>query len=351
MVPMSKAVLLLAGVAVGVLGTLGIRYALGDSDAGRSSPLQAEVNKLRAAQEVAERNLQAAQARGDVLKAETERQQAQLEKLNRDFAKLTETMGAKAPAAPEAPSDTAAKEGPPPTDDEIMKGVGKFGASLQAVILGGGEDAKKEIRDLLARAGEHGIELLVAKFDDDSVDFQMRAVIAHALAQSGDPKAIAKLKAVLADPESGMLEMRLASHSLAFSDAEGLDDTLLAVAHKATDTGARANAAFGLARRNNPEGVELYAKATDEAMANRDPAGLQYLYGFMLLGDAGLPPMRERLLTYTEPQALLMLIEGLKTKGDKGAIENLKKLAADPGRPESVRKSAEGALKVLEAPQ
>jgi len=71
--------------------------------------------------------------------------------------------------------------------------------------------------------------------------------------------------------------------------------------------------------------------------------------GFFLLGDEGLPPVRERLLTYTEPQAVITLIELLKQKGDKGAIENLKKLAADEGRPESIRKSAEGALKVLEA--
>jgi hypothetical protein len=67
----------------------------------------------------------------------------------------------------------------------------------------------------------------------------------------------------------------------------------------------------------------------------------------MLLGDEALPAMRERLLTYTEPQAVLTLIELLKARGDEGAIENLKKLAGDEGRPAAIRNAATGALKSL----
>jgi hypothetical protein len=230
-----------------------------------------------------------------------------------------------------------------------MKGVETFGASLQAVILGDGEDAKKALRDLFARASDEQVALVVSKFEDDATAIEMRAVLAHALVQSGRPEAVAALTGVLGDPEAGMIELRLATHGLAFSDAEGIDDSLLAVAHKAADTGARANAAFGLARRKHPEGVGLYARATDEAFANRDPVALQYLSGFYLLGDAGLPPMRERLLTYTEPQSVVTIIEILKAKGDMGAIDNLRRLAADEGKPESIRKAADGALKALGA--
>jgi hypothetical protein len=238
---------------------------------------------------------------------------------------------------------------PPPTDDEILAQVGSFGEALGDVIRGGlaADRARDELRAMLGRAGKRGIDVLVAKFGDDATDIGQRLAIAHALAQSGSPDAIMALKAVLADPEAGMIELRLATHGLALSDAEGIEDALTETAHRAADTGARANAALGLARRKIAEGVTLYAKATDEAMANRDPVALQYLGGFMLLGDEALPPLRERLLTYTEPQAVITVIELLRGRGDKGAIENLEKLAADAGRPASVRKAAEGALKVL----
>jgi hypothetical protein len=349
MVPMSKAVWLCGALAGGVLLTLGIQYALREpEDAARAAPDAAVVAEVR-------RGLAEARAENERLAAALQKAQTDLAAATArtdEFATKLEELGKEIdrvkgegtpPPAPEAPSKT------PPTDDELMKGVETFGESLGAIIQGGGAQAKKDLQELLARAGKHGVEILVAKFEDDATDISMRAVLAHALAQSGNPEAVAALTGILSDPEAGMLEMRLASHGLAFSDAEGIDDALLGVAHKATDTGARANAAFGLARRKHAEGVGLYAKATDEAFANRDPAALQYLSGFYLLGDEGLPPMRERLLSYTEPQAVLTLIEILKMKGDKGAVENLRKLAADEGRPESTRKAAEGAIKVLGA--
>jgi hypothetical protein len=342
---MSKAVWLCGGLAGGVLLTLGIQYALREpEDAARAAPSResAAMAELRARNERLQEAYETEKVRNDRMQDQLTQQAARVDELNTQLAQLR-AGSERPPPAPEAPSKA------PPTDDEIMKGVDKFGESLGAIIQGGGEQAKKDLQDLLARAGKHGVELLVAKFEDDATDISTRAVLAHALAQSGNPEAIAELTGILADPEAGMLELRLASHGLAFSDEEGIDDDLLAVAHKATDTGARANAAFGLARRKHAEGVGLYAKATDEAFANRDPVALQYLSGFYLLGDEGLPPMRERLLTYTEPQAVLTLIEILKMKGDKGAVENLKKLAADEGRPESTRKAAEGALKVLGA--
>jgi len=346
----AKSLWLCVGLAGGVLLTLGLQYALRKPD----EPARADPELARLRQAVAterERGeAEVAKAQAELAKVQTEaaaqaaaneKSKEALEKLKAELASAQD-LPAKAPAKAGAPSTS------PPTDDELMKGIGDFGASLGAILQGGGEDAKKAIRDLLARAGKHGIDLLVAKFKDDATDMQLRVVLAHALAQSGNEEAITTLKNILADPETGLVELRFASHGLAFSDAPGIDDALLGVASRAADTGARANAAFGLARRKNPAGIDLYAKATDEAMANRDPAALQYLSGFYLLGDEALPPMRERLLTYTEPQAVLTLIEILKMKGDKGALENLKKLAADEGKPESIRKSAAGAIKALE---
>jgi hypothetical protein len=337
MIRMPKTIWLCAGLAGGVFLTLGIQHALREPEqAARAAPSRepAVVAELRRDNE----DLRATVA---IEKARADQFQKDLEAAKRDQA-VGLRPAKDTPPAPDAPSDT------PPTDDELMKGVETFGASLGEIMQGRGEEARKELRDLLARAGEHGIELLVAKFGDDATDIGLRVAIAHALAQSGDPGAIEWLKTTVSDPEAGMLELRLASHGLAFSDAEGIDNALLAVAHKTADTGARANAAFGLARRKNPEGLALYLKATDEALANRDPAALQYLGGFTLLGDDALPALRERLLTYTEPQAAITLIEILKGRGDRGAVETLRKLASDEGRPASVRKAAEGAIKALE---
>ncbi len=337
---MSKTFWPCAAFAGGVLLTLGVQYALrvADDMNTQRAPVRDGLAELRAENE----RLREEAAMVAKLKDERLELNRRLEEQGVLLKAATESAQPAPPEAPEAPSDT------PPTDEEIMKGVGEFGEALGEIIQGGGEEAKKELRDLLARAGKHGVDLLVKKFEDDATDIGLRVAIAHALAQSGNPDAVASLTKVLANPEAGMLELRLATHGLAFSDAPGTDDALLRVAHQASDTGARANAAFGLARRKNPEGVGLYMKATDEALANRDPTALQYLSGFTLLGDDALPLLRERLLTYTEPQAAITLIEILKARGDQGAVENLRKLAADAGRAESIRRAAEGALKALE---
>jgi len=329
-----------AGLAGGALLTLGVQFAAGENGEAPRAAISRESNtitELRAENERLRQEAAAATKLAD--------EQQDLNRLLEEKAALLEAKARRSeppPVAPEAPSDR------PPTDDEILKAAGEFGEALGAIIQGGGEEAKAKLRDLFARGGKHAVELLVAKFEDDATDIGLRVAIAHALAQSGDPDAVASLTAVLADPAAEMLELRLATHGLAFTDAAGIDDALLAVAHRTADTGARANAAFGLARRKNPEGVELYLKATDEALANRDPAALQYLGGFTLLGDEALPPLRERLLTYTEPQAAITLIEILKARGDRGSLENLRKLAADEGRPASIRQSAEGAIKAIE---
>lgn len=349
---MNRTFWLCAGLLGGALLTFGIQQALKPpKEAPRATADQKALADAREKAQRLQREIEELQRQADdsvAAKNEAVIKASEIATRNADLLKEIEQLrgGSKgAPGAGAAPSPPTT----PPTDDEVMKAVGDFGASLGEIMQGGGEEAKQKLRDLFARGGKPMVDLLVAKFADDATDIGLRVAIAHALAQSGNPDAIASLTKVLADPEAGMLELRLASHGLAFSDAEGIDDALLGVAHKTVDTGARANAAFGLARRKNPEGIGLYAKATDEAMANRDPAALQYLSGFTLLGDEALPPLRERLLTYTEPQAAITVIEILKGRGDKGALENLRKIAADAGRDASIRKAAEGAVKVIEA--
>ncbi|MHC4490369.1 MAG: HEAT repeat domain-containing protein [Planctomycetota bacterium] len=333
---------LVAGATAGVVVTLLVKSAVGPepstlrapppdrTDALRLAELEQENEKLRT--EAGTLRQRAAQ-----LVARVAEQEEQL--------KTAEECG---PMPKEADQPEHRPEAhATPTDKEIQAELHAFGQALLRIIQGGGEEAKKRVREFLARGGEPVIHKLVETFRDETAGIDQRAIVAHALAQSGDPDALEALKGALRDPDAGMLMHRLASHGLAFSDAEGLETVLSLTAHKAEDLGARANAAFGLARRGTAEGIPLYMAITDEAIEKGDPAGLQYLGGVTLLGEKAYPAMRERLLTYTETQALLLLIEVLKARGDKGAIPNLEKLAYDSTRPVSVQKSAEAALELL----
>ncbi|MHC4450627.1 MAG: hypothetical protein ACYS0E_10920, partial [Planctomycetota bacterium] len=237
----------------------------------------------------------------------------------------------------------------PPTEAELKAGLQEFGENLRNIILGGeaGQQASEKVRELLQRAGPEVIGKLIGRFGDDTESMGARVVIAHALAQSNDPVAIEALAAQLRDVDAGMLVHRFASHALAFSEADGVDVILSQVAHYNSDLGARANASFGLARMGSEDGLALYFKATDEAFEGGDPQALQYLGGLRLLGDKVLPGVRERLLTYTNTEALLVMIGGVKASSDVESVPVLEKLAADGARPASVRKAAEAALRVL----
>jgi hypothetical protein len=338
----AKLTWLVAGAAAGVVVTLAVKSAVGPEPQTLRGPPPDRTEALRLAE----------------LEQENEKLRTEAGTLRQEAAQLVASIAEKekqlkeaedcGPMAKDADQpDGPAGEHAPPTEEEIEAELKAFGQALGAIIQGGGEEAKKRLRELFARGGKALVQALVDKFQDDTTDIGVRVVAAHALAQSGDPDALEALKSTLRDPDAGMLMHRFASHGLAFSDAEGLETILSLTAHKAEDMGARANAAFGLARRGTEEGIPLYMATVDEAIEKGDPAGLQYLGGVTLLGEKAYPAMRERLLTYKEPQALLLLIEVLKGRGDKGAIPNLEKLAYDSGRPVAVQKSAEAALKVL----
>jgi hypothetical protein len=237
----------------------------------------------------------------------------------------------------------------PPTDEEFSAALSEFGSNLRHLIVGDeqGREAVDRLRELLERAGPERLTRLIERFGDDTEDMGARVVIAHVLAQSNDPQAIAELAKHLRDPESGMLEKRFASHALAFSDAEGVAELLHEVATRTDERGTRANAAFGLARRGSDEGLRLYFAATDEAFAAGDPGALQYLGGLRLLGERALPGVRERLTTYTNEQALLVLIGSVKAACDQESRPILERLAYDTARPVSIQKAAQGAIRVL----
>lgn len=250
-------------------------------------------------------------------------------------------------AAPEPEHEDEAAAAGPLTEEELDAEMGAFGGELSGLLLGSNNKAKERIARLMERDGPGLVKELVTRFQDDAIDIGAKLTIAHALAQTGDPKAMETLGGALRDPDAGMMLHRLASHGLAFTDAEGSEAILLQAAHKHDDSGVRANASFGLARRGNPEGVKLYGRATDEAFENGDPAALQYLSGFALLGEKAYPAVRERLLSYKDPQAVLVLINTVQTSKDMGAVENLRKLAYDSAQPVSIQKAAQGALKAL----
>jgi hypothetical protein len=238
----------------------------------------------------------------------------------------------------------------PPTDEEIKQGIQAYGQNLHAFIVGEPEGlrAADKLREILRRATDEQIAKLGEMFLDETADLGRRVMVAHAMGQSARPAALDVLKTQMLDPDSGMLLQRFASHALAFSPAEGLEGALLQAARDSTDSGVRANSAFGLIRRDVPEGPALYAEATDAAFENGDPEAMQYLGGFALMGSKGLPYLRERLTTYEKPQARLLIIALLKDRGDRESLSLLHKLAYDASQPTAIQKAAKGAIEVLQ---
>lgn len=287
---------------------------------------------------------EAARARAEVQKERVRELEEQLAKA-RMTSKLTEDT-------PTPKADEPAEEklvARVPTEDDLRKAIEEFAPNLQLLILGrpAGKEAAKKLRAVLSAGGEKAIRAIIGKFEDASVPLQQRVVLAHVLGQSEDPIAIEALEKQLRDPDAGLMVKRFASHGLAFSDAEGIDAFLAQTARQADDLGVRANSAFGLQRRGVAEGVELYFAATDGAFAKKDPAALQYLGGIQLMGDKAKPYVRERLGTYQEEQALLVLISMTQSMNDKEAVPALEKLAYDASRPKSVQDSAKGAIEAL----
>jgi len=335
----SKILWLCSGLAGGVALTLGIQAALKEPETAERRPAVREATR-----------------RIGQLEKENKRLSASLDEMGREFDAL---RAAKVPAPePKKPEDAPpSEEKPSPNvlkeigEAEIKAEIDAFGEALSKVIMG--QDATAEVARLRAfvkRGGKRVLEEMGKQLKDPKGDVGTRSMIAHALAQSGDPEGIAILDAILRDPDSGMLEHRLASHGLAFTDDEAAADILARVARdEAEDQGARANAAFGMARGGVEEGYDLYLDMTDKAIGSGDPAGLAYLGGVALLGKPVLPYVRQRLLTYEEPQALITLIEIVKSQRDKDAIPNLEKLAYDSTRPEAVQKAAKGALDLVKA--
>ena len=253
-----------------------------------------------------------------------------------------------APLEPTAVEPVPAEPAGVPTDDELKQGVMAFGSALQNVILGkGGEEALAKLKDLFARAGPEGVQKLIDMFKSEELGDGPRTVLAHALAQSGDPAALRALQDVIRDPESGMMDRRLASHGLAFSNDMSVVDSLRLAAKEDEDPGTRANSAFGLARRGDAEGLELYAKATDEAFERKDPMAIAYFQGLAILGKKGVPAIRSRLTVYKEPQLQIAMIGILRENKDAESIPALRALSADPTTNEDVRKAAEQALTEL----
>jgi len=243
----------------------------------------------------------------------------------------------------------AREAGAPLTDEEFKKGIEKFGSQLQGIIFGNDDGkAARELRALLKRAGPKGIERLRKRYDDPAAGYMGRLVAAHALAQSGDPQALVLLQETLRDPDSDMMELRVTSHALAFSEGDEAVPLLTSVARGEAEPGTRANSAFGLARRGIDEGFELYARATDDALEQGAPEAIAFIQGFALMDDEkSLPLLRKRLATYENETALITLIEVVKSKRDKGAAEQLRKLAYDGSKPKSVQNAAKGALTAL----
>jgi hypothetical protein len=232
------------------------------------------------------------------------------------------------------------------TDEALEKALQGLGNHIQGLILGSSDEFKKQVRSILERGGPGTVDRILKHYEE-AEGLGPKTVLAHTLAQTGDPRAIAALQEIVRDPEADMFHRRAASHGLAFSDEEGLEEYYREViGNPEIELGARANSAFGLARRND-EGVAAYAKTVDEAFERKDPLALGYVQGFLFIGKRAVPEAEKRLKTLKDPQARMILIAVLEGHGSKDSIPALRALAADPSCDEGTRVRAEKAAEKL----
>lgn len=251
----------------------------------------------------------------------------------------------KAAAAPE-PEVVDPKK--PPTYEELKKAIDGFGKHFQARMLGGAEKEEAALKALLQRADDETFKKLMKEFDD-STSIGEKLFAAHILGISERPEAIKHLEEIVNNAENPMMDRRMAAHGLAFSRAEGLDPSLTKIAEEDPDRGVRANAAFGLYRRGNDRGIELYFKAADEAFEAKDPLASAYVQGLLIMDKRALPAARERLTKYKDWQTRVIIIEYIKGQKDRDSLEALRRIAEDQEENASLRKAAEGAIKAIEA--
>lgn len=249
-----------------------------------------------------------------------------------------------APAEPEVPA-----AGGPPTMEEIAVAMRDFRGQLEKIIRGTGDEAAAELREFFARVDGEAMAKVLERYEQED-NMQAKLIMSHVLAQSGRPEAIARLREIILDQNVAFTDRRLVSHGLAFVGDPALEPLLLEVGRNDPDRGVRANASFGLARTGSEEGLSLYAAATDEAFREKDPAAIEYLSGFSLLGEKALPQIRERLVTYEDPQSRMVLIQLVKKQKDRESLPILQQLERDPKAGQAVQEEARKAIDAIEAP-
>jgi hypothetical protein len=234
------------------------------------------------------------------------------------------------------------------SDPELEQALRGLGPKLQGLMFGTSDDFRKAVQDILARGGPGTVDRILEAYRSEQ-DLGAKAVLAHALAQTDDPEAIAALEDIARSADAGLFDRRTATHGLAFSDREDLVDFYREIARNPQiEIGARANSAYGLARRQD-EGIELYGSIVDEAFAKKDAFALAYLSGFQILGKRAVPAVEKRLATIHEPQARLVMVGLLAENGSASSIPALRALAAEPGVSQELRKQANGAIERIES--
>ncbi len=339
-----KTLIFVAGLLIGGAVTLVAASISSDDSGSADGPEIARLSAL---------NSELEQQR-DALKTTLEREReahreellAAANVLDQDPAGTVES-GSMIADEPAEPGDSAAAG--PPTMDEIVEEMKKFGNKLQGVILGQDNEAAVELRAFFARVSPEDLAKLIDRYGEEG-DMGKKIVLAHVLAQSGRPEAIEALRKIVLDRTLAFTDRRYVAHGLAFVDDPDLQPLLLEVGRNDPDRGARANASFGLARAGVEEGISLYAAAVDEAFEEKDPAAMQYLSGFYLLGEKALPHVRERLDTYKEPQTRVVLIELVKKEKDRESLPILHRLSNDPEAGQAVQEAARQAIDIIEAP-
>lgn len=217
---------------------------------------------------------------------------------------------------------------------ELMEiGIGpaasqKFGEVLKAVKAGGKPAVDFVINAL--RTSSSATERLLA---------------ASLLEAAADPSAIPALAETLkGDPDETV--RRAASHAIALLGTESADVPLRAAMTGDADWGVRANSAYGMAKRNDEQGLRILREIYESPQTPAEYR-LPVLGGLADVGAPSTAPLFRQILTDTKDTTYLLLsMSALAKMKDAEAIPLLQRIQ-DSTQPDLIKQSAAKTIEAI----
>lgn len=199
----------------------------------------------------------------------------------------------------------------------------------------------QDLADALKAAGPNGHRLVIDQLQN-STSPQERFLAAALLEKIGDPAALPALATALKnDPD--LLVRRMASHAAALIGTDAAVNVLRPAMLHDEDWGVRVNAAYGLAKLKQPDGLDTLQQfygSTDTPAEYR----LAILAGLADVAAPATGPLFRKILADTTDEGyVLIAIGALEKMKDSQAVPDLQRIFTSAKSP-TVRQAAQRAI-------